>query len=275
MSTQDNTALRSIDDAQVAQLALRLDESERSRVQIGHFSAEHPDMTIEDAYAIQKAWVDMKLARGRRIIGHKIGLTSRAMQRAANITEPDYGTLLDDMQLAEGSDLPFGRLIEPKVEVELAFILKHRLEGNVSLGDVLAAVDYVTPALEIIDARIKRTDENGRTRKVFDTISDNAANAAIILGGRPVKVDAVDLRWVSALLYRNALIEDSGVAAAVLNHPAMGVVWLAQKLSRFGVALEPGEIILSGSFTSPIPIAAGDTFHADYGPLGSIAARFT
>jgi 2-oxo-hept-3-ene-1,7-dioate hydratase len=275
MSTPDNPAPRTFDDAQAARMAERLDEAERTRTQIGQLSAEHPGMTIEDAYAVQTAWVDAKLARGRKVIGHKIGLTSRAMQRAANITEPDHGTLLDDMLLPDGVDLPFDRFIEPRVEVELAFVLNRRLEGQVSLGQVLAAVDYVTPALEIIDARIARVDPNGRTRMVYDTISDNAANAAIILGGRPVKVDAIDLRWVAALLYRNATIEDSGVAAAVLNHPAMGVVWLARKLGSFGVALEPGQIVLSGSFTSPVPIAAGDSFYVDYGPLGAIATRFT
>lgn len=272
---QTETHSRTIDAAGIAPLAERLDASERTRVQIGHFSSEYPEMTIEDAYAIQKAWVDLKLRRGRTIIGHKIGLTSRAMQRAANITEPDYGSLLDDMLIGDGIDIPIDRFIEPKVEVELAFVLGRRLEGDrVSLLDVLNAVDYVVPALEIIDARIRRTDEQGRPRKVLDTISDNAANAAIILGGRPVKADAIDLRWVSALLYRNGVIEDSGVAAAVLNHPGNGVAWLARKLSRFGVALEAGHIVLGGSFTSPVPIRAGDTFHVDYGPLGAIATRF-
>jgi 2-oxo-hept-3-ene-1,7-dioate hydratase len=271
---QPDAAVRTLDDAHVAKLAQQLDDAERSRTQLAHFSAENVGMTIEDAYAVQTAWVNAKLARDRRVVGHKIGLTSRAMQRAANIDEPDYGTLLDDMVLPEGVDLPFDRFIEPKVEVELAFVLKSRLEGSVTLGEVLSAVDYVVPALEIIDARIMRVDADGRTRKVFDTISDNAANAAIILGGRPVKVDAIDLRWTAALLYRNATVEDSGVAAAVLNHPAMGVVWLARKLGGYGVALEAGEIVLSGSFTSPTPIARGDCFYADYGPLGVVATRF-
>lgn len=260
----------------VAALAKRLDEAERTRVQIGHFSAEHPGMTMADGYAIQQAWVDAKIATGRRAVGHKIGLTSRAMQRAANITEPDYGTLLDDMVFADGGDVPFDRFIEPRVEVELAFILGKRLEGpDVTIFQVLDAIDHVVPALEIIDARIARADPaTGRPRKVLDTISDNAANAAIIMGGRPIKPDQFDMRWASALLYRNAVIEESGVAAAVLNHPANGAAWLARKLSRFGVALEAGEIVLGGSFTAPVPIAKGDTFHADYGPLGAIAIRF-
>jgi len=265
-----------LDTAIIAQLAGSLDVAERERRQIGQFSLTYPEMTIEDAYAIQQHWVDAKIEGGHKMIGHKIGLTSRAMQRAGNISEPDYGTLLDHMLLADGQDAPFERFIEPRVEVELAFILKKDLQGpDVTIFQVLDAIDYVLPALEIIDARIQRIDpETKTTRKVLDTISDNAANAAIVLGGRPVRVDTLDLRWVSALLYKNGVVEESGVAAAVLNHPANGAVWLANKLAPYGVKLSAGEIILGGSFTAPVPIAAGDTFHADYGPLGSIAIRF-
>lgn len=258
-------------------LAARLDEAEHSRTQVGQFSLEHPAMTLEDGYAVSRAWVSRKLATGRKVIGHKIGLTSRAMQRSSNVNEPDFGTLLDDMLFLDGQDIPIERFIEPRVEVELAFILKHPLKGpGVTLYDVLNATDYVTPAIEIIDARIERIDKaTGITRKVFDTISDNAANAGIVLGGRPVKPDAVDLRWISALLYRNGVIEESGVAAAVLNHPANGPAWLANKLAPHGEGLEPGQIILGGSFTAPVFAKAGDSFHADYGPMGCISVRFT
>lgn len=257
-------------------LAGRLDEAEKSRSQVGQFSLAYPQMTIEDAYAVQRAWVARKIAGGRRLIGHKIGLTSRAMQRSSNISEPDYGALLDDMLFEDGQDIPFQRFIVPRVEVELAFILKQRLEGpGCTLFDVLKATDYITPAIEIIDARIQQVDpQTGVTRKVFDTISDNAANAGLVLGGRPVKPDAVDLRWVSALLFRNGVIEDSGVAAAVLGHPAKGPAWLANKLAPYGERLEAGEIILGGSFTAPVPARPGDSFHVDYGPLGSISVRF-
>ncbi len=258
-------------------LATRLDVAERERRQIGQFSLEHPDMTLDDGYAVSRAWVKRKLADGRKVIGHKIGLTSRAMQRSSNVEEPDFGTLLDDMLFPDGQDIPVARFIEPRVEVELAFILKAPLKGpDCTIYDVLNATDYVTPAIEIIDARIERIDKaSGATRKVFDTISDNAANAGIVLGGRPVKPDAVDLRWVSALLYRNGVIEESGVAAAVLNHPANGPAWLANKLARHGEFLEPGQIVLGGSFTAPVFARAGDSFHADYGPLGAISVRFT
>lgn len=260
----------------IAQLAAELHHSEKTRVQVEHFSKRHPGMTMEDGYAISRAWVAMKLAEGRVVRGHKIGLTSRAMQQASQITEPDHGTLLDDMFFPEGSDIPFSRFIAPRIEVELAFVLGRRLQGpHVTIFDVLAATDYVVPAIEIIDARIEQFDRHTRApRKVFDTISDNAANAGIVTGGRPVKPDAVDLRWVSALLYKNGVIEESGVAAAVLNHPATGVAWLANKLAPWGEHLEPGEVVLGGSFTRPVNAVAGDTFHADYGPLGSIAFRF-
>ena len=260
----------------IAQLAAELQQSEKTRVQVEHFSKRYPGMTIEDGYAVSRAWVKMKMDEGRTMRGHKIGLTSRAMQLSSQITEPDYGTLLDDMFFPEGSDIPFERFIAPRVEVELAFILGKRLQGpNVSIFDVLAATEYVVPAIEIIDARIEQIDRNTKAmRKVFDTISDNAANAGIITGGRPVRPDAVDLRWVSALLYKNGVIEESGVAAAVLNHPANGVAWLANKLAAWGECLEAGELVLAGSFTRPTPALPGDTFHADYGPLGSIAFRF-
>ena len=260
----------------IIELASRLDRAEKSRTQVGQFSLEFPGITIEDAYAVQRQWVSTKIAEGRRPIGHKIGLTSRAMQRSSNISEPDYGVLLDNMLFADGGEIPFERFIVPRIEVELAFVLKEGLGGpNCTIFDVLNATDYVIPAIEIIDARIQQVDpETKATRKVFDTISDNAANAGLVMGGRAVKPNDVDLRWVSALLYRNNVIEESGVAAAVLNNPLNGPAWLANKLHAYGVRLEAGQIILGGSFTAPVPARAGDVFHIDYGRLGSIACRF-
>jgi 2-oxo-hept-3-ene-1,7-dioate hydratase len=257
-------------------LARQLDEAERSRVQIRQLSLAHPAITIAEAYAIQRAWVALKLGDGRAVRGHKIGLTSRAMQQSSQIDEPDYGVLLDDMFFRDGTDIPAARFIVPRVEVELAFILGKPLTGpRCTLFDVLDATAYVTPAIEIIDARIQQVDPGtGATRKVFDTIADNAANAGIVLGGRAIRPLDVDLRWVAALLYRNGVIEESGVAAAVLNHPANGVAWLANALHPHGVALEPGQVILGGSFTRPVAARPGDTFQIDYGPLGAIACRF-
>ncbi len=265
-----------LDTAFLHAAARRLDQAERSREQIGQLSLERPEITIEDAYAIQRAWVEQKIADGRKLVGHKIGLTSRAMQVSSNISEPDYGALLDDMFFDEGTDIPFQRFIVPRVEVELAFILGKPLRGpNCTLFDVLAATDYVIPALEIIDARIQQVDPQTQvTRKVFDTISDNAANAGVVLGGKAVRPHDLDLRRVPAILYRNGVIEESGVSAAVLNHPAKGVAWLANKLAAHDVTLEVGQIILGGSFTRPVAARPGDTFHVDYDQLGSIACRF-
>jgi 2-oxo-hept-3-ene-1,7-dioate hydratase len=264
-------------DSTLIQLAAeRLDTAERTRQQVAQFSLSYPDITLDDAYAIQRAWVARKIRDGRKLVGHKIGLTSRAMQVSSNITEPDFGALLDDMLFDEGTDIPFERFIVPRVEVELAFILGKRLKGpNVTVFDVLDATEWVIPALEIIDARIQQVDpQTGATRKVFDTISDNAANAGVVMGGRPVRPTDVDLRRIPAVLYRNGVIEESGVSAAVLNHPAKGVAWLANKLAAYDVSLEPGQIILGGSFTRPVTASPGDTFHVDYDQLGSIACRF-
>jgi 2-oxo-hept-3-ene-1,7-dioate hydratase len=260
----------------VVQLARDLHDSERSRVQLEHFSKRFPGMTVEDGYAISRAWVAMEIAEGRQVRGHKIGLTSRAMQLASQITEPDYGLLLDDMVVRDGAELEAARFLVPRFEVELAFILARPLRGpGVTLFDVLNATDYVVPALELIDARIEQFDrETKAPRKVLDTIADNAANAAIVLGGRPVRPDAMDLRWAGALLFKNGVIEESGLAAAVLNHPANGVAWLANKLALHDEGLQAGEIVLGGSFTRPVACARGDVFHADYGPLGSISVRF-
>ncbi|WP_017936893.1 2-oxo-hept-4-ene-1,7-dioate hydratase [Zestomonas thermotolerans] len=265
-----------LDASIIQQAAARLDVAERTRQQIRQFSLDYPEIDIDDAYAIQRAWVAQKIRDGRKLVGHKIGLTSRAMQVSSNITEPDYGALLDDMFFEEGSDIPFQRFIVPRVEVELAFILGKPLKGpNVTLFDVLEATEWVIPALEIIDARIQQIDPDTQvTRKVFDTISDNAANAGVVMGGRAVRPTDIDLRRVAAVLYRNGVIEESGVSAAVLNHPAKGVAWLANKLAPYDVTLEAGQIILGGSFTRPVAARPGDTFHVDYDQLGCIACRF-
>jgi 2-oxo-hept-3-ene-1,7-dioate hydratase len=260
----------------IARLALELYEARKTRTQVRHFSKRHPEMTIEDGYAIQREWVRRELADGRRIRGRKIGLTSRAMQQASQIDEPDYAPLMDDMFFAAGGDIPISRFIAPRVEVELAFILGKPLRGpGVTLFDVLSATEWVTPAIEIIDARIEQFDRETRApRKVFDTISDFAANAGIVLGGRPVRPDAVDLRWVGAMLFKNGVVEETGLAAAVLNHPATGVAWLADKIAPYDEQLNAGDVVLAGSFTRPTTAQAGDAFHVDYGPLGAVSFRF-
>jgi 2-oxo-hept-3-ene-1,7-dioate hydratase len=258
-----------------AQLAAELDQSERTRVQVEHFSKRYPGMTIEDGYAVSRAWMKLKAAQGRSVIGHKIGLTSRAMQISSQISEPDYGTLLDDMLYGPG-DIPQDRFIAPRVEVELAFVLKKPLQGEkISVDDVLDATDYVTPAIEIIDSRIEQFDRHTKVmRKVFDTISDNAANGGIVLGGRQVKPRDLDLPWCGAILRQNGVVEETGLAAGVQGHPAIGVAWLAQKLAPWGERLEAGEIVLAGSFTRPVAAKRGDRFEADYGALGAFSFQF-
>ena len=260
----------------VTELARRLYEARKSRTQLRHFSRAHPQMSIEDGYAIQRAWVALELADGHTIRGRKIGLTSRAMQQASQITEPDYAPLMSDMFFETGADIPSERFIVPRVEVELAFVLERELRGpGATLVDVLRATAYVMPALEIIDARIEQFDRDTKApRKVFDTISDFAANAGVVLGGRPVRADAIDLRWVGALLYRNAVLEETGLAAAVLNHPATGIAWLANKIAPYDEQLNAGDIVLSGSFTRPTQGAPGDVLHADFGRLGNISFHF-
>ena len=266
-----------LDAKTIKELALELNLAEKNRRQIRQFSLRFPGITIEDAYAIQREWVAIKIAEGRRLKGHKIGLTSKAMQNSSQIDEPDYGALLDDMFFQDGAELPYRRFIVPRVEVELAFVLGKPLRGpDCSIFDVLRATEYVVPAIEIIDARIQQVDPDTKVmRKVFDTISDNAACAGLVIGGRPIRPLDLDLRWVAAVCYRNGELEESGVAAAVLNHPANGVAWLANKLAPHAVTLEAGEVILGGSFTRPLAAAPGDTFHIDYRELGSISFRFS
>jgi 2-oxo-hept-3-ene-1,7-dioate hydratase len=262
---------------EIASAASRLHQAEKTRTQIRQLSQDHPAISTDDAYAIQNAWIDIKLGEGRVIKGHKIGLTSRAMQSALNIDEPDSGVLLDDMFFADGGLVPSDRFIATRVEAELAFVISKRLAGpGCTLFDVLNATDFVVPALEILDTRIERVDPQTKaTRKIFDTVADNAANAGIVLGGRPIRPLDADLRWVGALCFRNGQLEETGLAAGVLNHPANGIAWLANKIAPLGLALEPSQVVLAGSFIRPIETRKGDTIQADYGPYGSVSCYFT
>ncbi len=254
----------------ITAIADELAAAERDRTTVPLLTARHPGMTIDDSYAVQNEWRRRGVAAGRRLVGRKIGLTSKVMQAATDITEPDYGAIFADAVFENGSLIEHSRFSNVRIEVELAFVLGSPLTGpDVTVFDVLRATDYVVPALEILSSRIEMP---GRT--IVDTISDNAAFGGLVYGGNPVAVDAVDLRWVSALLYRNETIEESGVAAAVLNHPATGVAWLANKLAQHGDRLEAGEIVLGGSFTRPMWVEKGDTVLADYRELGTISCRF-
>ncbi len=244
--------------------------------QIGLLSLRHPDIGMDDAYAVQNAIYRAKLDQGRRVIGWKIGLTSKAMQAALKIDIPDSGILFDDMALDHGATVPEGRFIQPRVEAEIAFVMKSAIGGaGVTREDVLAATDFVAPSIEILDTRIVRTDaETGKTRTVHDTISDNAANAGIVLGPQRHAVDAFDLRWVGAITSRNGEVEETGLGAGVLNDPVESVVWLARRMAQYGQSIEPGHIILSGSFIRPVECPSGSAIHADFGAFGSADIAF-
>lgn len=244
--------------------------AERSRVPMVQPSKQWPAMELEDAYRIQDLWAEARIAAGARVAGHKIGLTSRAMQMASKMTEPDYGRILDDALFNDGAQIPAATFIKPRLEVELAFVLGQDLEGSaVRIHDVMRATEYVVPALEIIDYRTEVP------RAITDTIADNAAFGAIVLGGRVFRPFDLDVRWIGATLSKNGIIEESGVSAAIMGHPAAGIAWLVNKLSAVGAGLKKGQIILGGSFTRPVDIAPGDVIQADYGPCGAIGVSFT
>ncbi|ATF16700.1 2-oxo-hept-4-ene-1,7-dioate hydratase [Phaeobacter gallaeciensis] len=259
-----------------AQAAADLLQAEKTGQQIGLLSLRHPEMDMDDAYAIQSAIHQAKLAQGRRVIGWKIGLTSKAMQYALNIDIPDSGILFDDMLFADGGCVPNGRFIQPRVEAEIAFVMKTAIGGSsVTRAEVLTATDYVAPALEILDTRIARHDNaTGQSRNVFDTISDNAANAGVVLGAQRHDVAAFDLRWVGAITSRNGEVEETGLGAGVLNDPVESVVWLARRMAQYGQRIEPGQIVLSGSFIRPVECPSGTEIAADFGPFGTVEIGF-
>ncbi len=259
-----------------AQAAADLLQAEQTGEQIGLLTKRHPEMGMDDAYAVQNAIYRAKLAAGQTVIGWKIGLTSKAMQYALNIDIPDSGILFDDMLFETGATVPAGRFIQPRIEAEIAFVMKSAIGGvDVTRKEVIAATDYVTPSIEILDTRILRADpETGQTRSVYDTISDNAANAGIVLGRERHAVDAHDLRWVGAITSRNGEVEETGLGAGVLNDPVESVVWLARRMAQYGQSIAPGQVILSGSFIRPVECPSGTDIHADFGSFGSVDIRF-
>jgi 2-oxo-hept-3-ene-1,7-dioate hydratase len=261
---------------QILMAAALLDQAEKIRSQIGLLSLQYPHITMDDAYAIQATWVKQKVARGRTVKGWKIGLTSKAMQSALNINIPDSGVLLDDMFFGDGTTIPADRFIQPRVEAEIAFIMNAALSGpNATAADVLAATEWVVPSLEILDTRILRVDPVTKiTRTVCDTISDNAANAGIVLSGQRHSPSAFDLRWVGAIVKRDGEVEETGLGAGVLNDPLLGIAWLANRLAQFGQSINAGDVVLSGSFIRPVETTHGCLIEADFGAFGSVSCRF-
>ncbi|MBV0911785.1 2-oxo-hept-4-ene-1,7-dioate hydratase [Anianabacter salinae] len=251
-------------------------EAEQTRRQIGLLSVKCPGMTLDDAYAVQAEFVRRRLIAGRKVIGWKIGLTSRAMQDALKIDTPDSGVLFDDMLFRSGDTVPAGRFIQPRVEAEIAFVMKAPLKGaDVTREDVLAATDYIAPSLEILDTRILRADPGtGVARRITDTISDNAANAGIVLGDGRFDPAATDMRWMGAIVKRGGVVEETGLGAGVLDDPATGIVWLVRRLAQYGDGIEAGQVVLSGSFIRPIEAPQGADIDADFGRFGNVTIRF-
>lgn len=262
--------------AQIKAAAATLVQAEETGVQCGLISLAHPDMTLDDAYAVQDAFVAAKTAQGHRQIGWKIGLTSRAMQQALNITTPDSGVLLSDMLFQSGDVIPAGRFIQPRIEAEIAFVMKSDLSGaQVTRADVIAATAYVAPSLEILDTRVLRADPaTGTPRIIYDTVSDNAANAGVVLGPERHAPDAHDLRWTGAIVSRDGVVEETGLGAGVLNDPPTGIVWLVQRLAQYGRGVSAGDIVLSGSFIRPLEAPSDSTFDADFGSFGKVGLTF-
>jgi 2-keto-4-pentenoate hydratase len=239
-------------------------------VPIPPLTASHPGMTVDDAYAIQRAQADAWTAAGARIKGHKVGLTSAAMQRQMGVDQPDFGILLDSMFLPESAPIDAGRFLQPRVEPEVAFVLGRPLSGpGATAADAVAAVEYVLPALEVIDSRIADWKIT-----LPDTIADNASSGGLVLGTRPVRLDDLDLALMGCLLHRDGVLIDTGAGGAVLGSPINALVWLANVLGERGVALEPGHVVLPGSITAAVPVAPGETLTATFAGIGSVTARF-
>lgn len=260
-----------LDEARLRELAGLLLRAERTREAILPLTAQTPDLTVDDAYRVQLKVMEAKSGGTIRVAGKKIGLTSAAMQNLLGVFEPDYGHLLTGMEVAGGGAIPLGELLQPKVEPEVAFLLKKDLTGpGVSLSDVLRATDAVVPALEIVDSRIRDWKI-----KIQDTVADNASSARFVLGGHLTRVAGLDLSLVGLVFKRNGEILGTAAGAAVAGHPAAAVAWLANKLADFGIGLKAGEVILSGAFLAAVTPAPGDFFEACFDRLGTVGVRFT
>ncbi len=254
----------------VAALAKALFEAEKTRNPIAPLTATHPEMTLEDAYAIQMANVAARTAAGAKVIGKKVGLTSKAMQEGLGVNEPDFGHLFSDSVHDEGTPIPLSSLVQPKIEAELAFIMGEEIRGpGVTTADILRCTAAVVPSFEIIGSRIRKWEI-----RIEDTVADNASGSGVLLGSRLMPVDAVNLKYVGLVLEKNGALLATAAGAAIMGHPARSVAWLANALGRMGTSLQKGEIVLSGSFTQAFPVDAGDVFTATFGGLGSVSIAF-
>ena len=253
-----------------AALAADLAQAERSRVPLGPLTAAHPDIDVVDAYEIALINIRQRVAEGAVVVGHKVGLSSEAMQKMMGVDEPDYGHLLADMEVFEDVPVAAGRYLYPRVEVEVGFILADDLPGaGCTEDDVLAATAAFAPSIELIDTRIKDWKI-----ALCDTIADNASSAGFVLGAARVSPKDIDIKGIDAVLTRNGEVVAEGRSDAVLGNPVTAVAWLARKVDSFGVRLKAGDIVLPGSCTRAIDARPGDEFVADFAGLGSVRLSF-
>ncbi|MCU4183963.1 2-keto-4-pentenoate hydratase [Acidiferrimicrobium sp. IK] len=245
-------------------------DAQRDGKPIEPLSDDWPDFGVDDAYQVQLVNIERRLAAGGVVRGHKVGLSSRAMQQMLGVHEPDYGHLLDDMFFYEHDPIDTGRFIQPRAEIEVAVVLRTGLAGpGVTVADVLRAVDFLLPSIEIVDSRVV----DWRIR-IQDTIADNASSAGVVLGGRPTSLSGLDPALIGALLRKNGEIVETGCSGAVLGNPITAVAWLANKVAAFGVTLEAGQIVMPGACTRMVEVAPGDVIRAEFDVLGDVTARF-
>ncbi|MBV7503677.1 fumarylacetoacetate hydrolase family protein [Bacillus sp. sid0103] len=254
----------------IQKAAAALMEAENEKKPIAPLTSSIEEISVDEAYQIQLLQIQNKVDNGAVIVGKKIGLTSKVMQEMFNVNEPDYGHILNDMVYHDGDTISLDRFIQPKIEFEIAFVLKKELKGpGVTLNDVIEATDYIVPALEIIDSRIRDWQINFE-----DTVVDNGSSAGAIIGKKTAKIDELDLAIIGMNVYKNNEFLDSGVGAAVMGHPAQAVAWLANALGNYGISLNAGEVILSGALSKAIVIEDGDSFTAEFEQLGAVSATF-
>jgi 2-oxopent-4-enoate hydratase len=258
-------------DSLVRQLGDELWTAGRTAVPVEPLTERHPDLGIEDSYAIQSHTIGRRIAEGATVRGRKVGLTSLPMQRALGVDEPDFGVVLDDMLVEDGDVVDLSRLLQPRVEAEMAFVMERDLAGpGVTAATALPAIAGVLPAVEIVDSRIA----DWRI-KLVDTVADNASSGLLVLGGTLHRVTDVDLRLVGVVVSRGGRVIDTGAGAAALGNPARCVAWLANKLATFGDSLRAGDVVLPGAVHKMVPVTAGDVFRADFAHLGAVTARFS
>jgi 2-keto-4-pentenoate hydratase len=259
-----------MDSSFVEEAAAALRNAYATGTPIPPLTTTYSDLSVADAYAIQLAQVRAWTTAGAAVKGHKVGLTSAAMQRQLGVNEPDFGHLTDTMFFQDSSPIDTGRFMQPRIEPEIAFVLGRPLSGpGVTTAQAIAAVDFVLPGLEIIDSRI----EDWKIT-LADTIADNASSGGVVLGTRPTRLEAIDLTLTGCLLHRNGVLEQAGAGGAVLGSPINALVWVANVLGERGVRLEAGHVVLPGSVTAAIPVTAGDTMTATFAGLGPVSAIF-